>query len=357
MELVQEKLPDLYDVLNNDIRDKNWEDIAFDLNKLNWLSSSNSLETFKGYIEIADIYGLRLLESGDKFSVIKTVQVASFVNTLVFRERNKGMIKDMVFFVEEYFKKFKFFRSAKEKLAILKGTDLEDKLNCVIEYYKDVHETLMVACMHISAKFEKIQKKDINSYIKALFFEDLLQPIKCSNTSNRNIQTIISNNDPRPSYNRNYNTITKLSSNLYFGEINEANSLRDGYGRLSLENGDKYEGYWRNGVMNGQGVYIWKKKAWYKGDFLNGAIHGKGVKKFPDGGVYEGGFNLGKMHGFGKMTFANGDAYEGNWASDLMSGFGKYYWNKCGDTFEGSFRNDARETGVLKLHTGEELKM
>lgn len=35
----------------------------------------------------------------------------------------------------------------------------------------------------------------------------------------------------------------------------ESNVVRDGFGTLSLQNGDKYIGGFKNGVVNGHGTY------------------------------------------------------------------------------------------------------
>ncbi|MDM8564143.1 hypothetical protein QUF74_00645 [Candidatus Halobeggiatoa sp. HSG11] len=46
---------------------------------------------------------------------------------------------------------------------------------------------------------------------------------------------------------------------------------------------DVYEGAFLNGVLDGNGTYIWYNKDRYIGQFKNGKAHGRGVMKFIDG--------------------------------------------------------------------------
>jgi antitoxin component YwqK of YwqJK toxin-antitoxin module len=65
----------------------------------------------------------------------------------------------------------------------------------------------------------------------------------------------------------------------YVGELNDVNK------------GDVYEGEFRNGLLNGQGMMI-----------------------YPDGEKYVGEFKNGNRNGQGTITFANGRVEEGIWA-------------------------------------------
>ncbi len=46
---------------------------------------------------------------------------------------------------------------------------------------------------------------------------------------------------------------------------------------------DVYEGGFINGVLDGNGTYVWYNKDRYIGQFKNGKAHGRGVMKFIDG--------------------------------------------------------------------------
>ncbi|MCK5876571.1 MAG: hypothetical protein KAG43_02960 [Candidatus Marithrix sp.] len=65
----------------------------------------------------------------------------------------------------------------------------------------------------------------------------------------------------------------------YSGECRDGKA--HGHGKA---NGiDVYEGNFLNGVLNGNGVYIWYNKDRYIGQLTNGKVHGRGVMRFIDG--------------------------------------------------------------------------
>lgn len=51
---------------------------------------------------------------------------------------------------------------------------------------------------------------------------------------------------------------------------------------------DRYKGEWKDGMMHGQGTFMWSKGDMYEGDWKAGKMHGHGVKKMGNGDVYEG---------------------------------------------------------------------
>ena len=67
--------------------------------------------------------------------------------------------------------------------------------------------------------------------------------------------------------------------------------------------------------------------------FANG-FEGQGQMAFNNGDVYDGQWKDNKMHGKGKLTYANGDVYEGDWKDDKKHGFGIYTWSD-GRTYSG----------------------
>jgi len=145
------------------------------------------------------------------------------------------------------------------------------------------------------------------------------------------------------------------------------------HGCYRYRNGDTYDGAWRDGAMNGVGVYRWFGKTAtadvvscaHKGYYKDNVRHGKGVFKFSNGDMYDGEFSNGNMHGIGIMRFACGDIYKGTFVDNKISGKGEYrsvngdvyccnQWDDsevngrglcrlaCGDTYEGSFRHGQR---------------
>lgn len=145
-------------------------------------------------------------------------------------------------------------------------------------------------------------------------------------------------------------------------------------GCYRYSNGDTYDGAWRDGAMNGVGVYRWcgttvatadVVSCAHKGYYKDNVRHGKGVFKFSNGDMYDGEFSNGNMHGIGIMRFACGDVYRGNFVDNKISGKGEYrsatgdvyYCNQwddseangrglcrlaTGDTYEGNFRHGQR---------------
>ena len=55
-----------------------------------------------------------------------------------------------------------------------------------------------------------------------------------------------------------------------------------------LDNGDKYEGDWKNGEPHGQGTFIWANGDKYIGVWKDGDMHGQGTFTIPDGIKYVG---------------------------------------------------------------------
>lgn len=68
-----------------------------------------------------------------------------------------------------------------------------------------------------------------------------------------------------------------------------------------FQNGDIYEGHWKEDLF-----------------------HGKGLYKSMFGDMYQGDFDSGVKCGFGTITLANKSSYEGEWQGDMKHGRG--YW-------------------------------
>ena len=89
---------------------------------------------------------------------------------------------------------------------------------------------------------------------------------------------------------------------------------KDGQGIYEWKNGDRFEGNFENGQINGYGRYSWTDGNVYQGDFKDGKQSGMGTAFYADKcNVYEGEWKNGKRNGHGKLTWANGDTYEGEW--------------------------------------------
>jgi hypothetical protein len=108
---------------------------------------------------------------------------------------------------------------------------------------------------------------------------------------------------------------------FYYEGMFSENNKYHGKGKISFKNGDKYEGYFVNGNMEGKGVYYYYKRdrlnrEKYEGDFIKNKKEGRGVLSFNcSTGFcyerYEGGFKNDKIEGNGIYYYPNGDKYEG----------------------------------------------
>jgi hypothetical protein len=129
--------------------------------------------------------------------------------------------------------------------------------------------------------------------------------------------------------------------------------LPNGYGISYYEDGTiEYQGYWKNGEPNGQGLYHYfdEKKGGtisshlldcldstiIEGEFEDGILIGAGKVTTDDGTVYEGEFEYGILIGRGKITTLDGTVYEGEFDEDKLNGSGKINFIS-GLIFEGDF--------------------
>lgn len=69
----------------------------------------------------------------------------------------------------------------------------------------------------------------------------------------------------------------------------------NGQGTLTFENGDVYEGQFRNGIFNGNGTYKSVSGWVYTGQFRNGYADGKGKLTTEGQATYEGTFKRGSI--------------------------------------------------------------
>ncbi len=105
--------------------------------------------------------------------------------------------------------------------------------------------------------------------------------------------------------------------------------LRHGRGRLQrkagvapesgrLEGLVAYEGDWWRGAITGEGTAVYSNGDEFTGAFVNGQRQGQGVLTSANGDVYEGAFVADKKNGRGVMTPAAGGRYAGPWQGDSM---------------------------------------
>lgn len=142
-----------------------------------------------------------------------------------------------------------------------------------------------------------------------------------------------------------YTYKTERSMKAIGGKIRKMENVRCYFYCIVLAvypNGDKYEGQWDTGVMNGKGKFVYADGKVYEGELKDGKKSGKG--------------NLLRVR-IGVFDYANGDKYDGDWLDEERSGNGinnnltplGIYYYKCGDRYEGQWKHNTKE-GHGKLH-------
>ena len=123
--------------------------------------------------------------------------------------------------------------------------------------------------------------------------------------------------------------------------------------RVTLANGDSYDGEVQGDVRVGQGIYVFANGDRYEGGFVDDRFSGKGIQASKSGDRYEGEFLLGVKNGHGVYRFANGDRYEGDLAANVFSGKGVLVL-ASGDRYEGDFRDNVKQgQGIHFFASGE----
>ena len=146
---------------------------------------------------------------------------------------------------------------------------------------------------------------------------------------------------------------TKAPTGVYAGQISEDKQIT-GRGIFTYNDGRKYIGHWTRGNMDGYGIlYNADGTIAYQGDFKNGAIEGNGIYYLPGGHYYIGGFQKNKMNGYGALHYNNGNSWEGEFKDHKKNGIGLLKTN-TGDYLLCEFENDVLK-GKVPL-SGDEVE-
>jgi len=181
------------------------------------------------------------------------------------------------------------------------------------------------------------------------------------------------------------------ADSIYIGEVNSLNE-RNGYGCLTMLNGNKYKGIWikntltgwcrifiqntmtegiiflyyllifkltylgyyENKDFNGMGEQITDSGVHFKGAFIKNLKEGKGNEK-SNNYQYEGDFKNNKKDGKGKIKyFITNEEYEGDFKEDKINGTGTYIFSNR-NTYSGTFLNGKMHgKGIFKWTDGSE---
>ena len=116
-----------------------------------------------------------------------------------------------------------------------------------------------------------------------------------------------------------YNEPSEYAGTKYVGEYK--NGKREGQGTFTSANGDKYVGEFKDDKKNGQGTFYFLADNEHKGDKYVGEHkddnkHGKGTYTWPDGHEYVGEFKGDKYNGQGTLFWPDGRVWDGQWKDE-----------------------------------------
>ncbi|KAG5496010.1 hypothetical protein JIQ42_02895 [Leishmania sp. Namibia] len=125
--------------------------------------------------------------------------------------------------------------------------------------------------------------------------------------------------------------------------------------KFTFPSGATYDGVFRDGRMEGYGVYAYAKTGdVYKGEWKADLKHGHGCYIFANGDKYVGQWYMGNRHGKGQFLFANGDEYVGSWRENQMNGYGVFLLASSSDRYEGYWEEGVRHgQGSLYYDNGD----
>ena len=124
---------------------------------------------------------------------------------------------------------------------------------------------------------------------------------------------------------------------------------------FTLPNGDTFEGYIVNGLLQGTGKHTWPNGDVYEGEFKQDRIDGEGKFTFVDGRSFEGSLKQGMFHGMGIYIYADGTKYTGSFKDNKLHGQGRLQY-PSGDTYVGQFENDTMHgKGTYRTRDGTKL--
>ena len=87
----------------------------------------------------------------------------------------------------------------------------------------------------------------------------------------------------------------------------------NGKGTYFYEDGNKYDGEWKNDKMEGRGTYTWKGGDRYTGKYRNNKREGHGIYFYENGNKYVGEWKKGKKNGLGTQINTNSTVQSGRW--------------------------------------------
>ena len=129
--------------------------------------------------------------------------------------------------------------------------------------------------------------------------------------------------------NKKYRSIT-LPNGVVFNGLSTLKNPTTGDGQLIYPDGSIYIGQIKKGQPNGHGEKVWKQEdengfaKTYVGNWITGNMEGFGELTLQEGEIYIGNFKNGYPNGQGIRKWFNGDFYEGNYVNGFQTGRGMF---------------------------------
>jgi hypothetical protein len=139
------------------------------------------------------------------------------------------------------------------------------------------------------------------------------------------------------------------SGSRFEGEFRDG--ILQAHGKKIYDNGDVEEGDFQDDKLNGKGKITSKDGETREGDFKDDELNGKGKITSKDGNIWEGNFEDGRLNGDGKVTLNDGQVREG-YFNDSRLWKGKVEF-KDGETHEGEFEDGRLINGKVTFKSGE----
>jgi hypothetical protein len=101
-----------------------------------------------------------------------------------------------------------------------------------------------------------------------------------------------------------YNLVELSKTNAITSNVKDSKcegNCQNGWGKYTYDNG-YYQGFWKNGLKEGYGIYKWNTNMIYSGSWV-----------------------ADKMSGYGSTTFSNGNGHDGSYLNGTYEGNGIYY--------------------------------
>ncbi|CAE7647017.1 UACA [Symbiodinium microadriaticum] len=112
-------------------------------------------------------------------------------------------------------------------------------------------------------------------------------------------------------------------ASVYWGDF--CRGQKDGSGICEWEEGSRYAGQWRAGLISGHGALTSDSGSRkYRGQWVHSKKHGRGVYTWPDGREHRGQYQLDTASGFGTFSWPDGKQYHGFWHNAHIIGPGVF---------------------------------